>query len=331
MRIFLTGATGYIGTALTRRLVEDGHEVRALVRESSDVEALRALDVATFVGDVTDRYSMREGMSGADWVVHGAAVVDMRSSPEAMERVNVEGSENVASLAHKLGVGRFLSISSVAYFGGSPPDGSPSTEESPIQGPLPSAYSRTKHEGERRIQGWAARGLPVNTVFPSLVYGPPGKQSGANALLRAFLRGRFPVLVGGDRKTSWVYVADVVEGIVRVMDRAGPGRGYLLTGDVATVRAIVHEVCRRGGVEPPGRELSVRKARWMVRLLAPILRLFGRTMPVNREQLDNLARHWAFDDRRARNELGWEPRSLERGLAETVPFLRSSSSGEVVA
>src|SRR4029078_10545469 len=98
MRIFITGATGYIGQALCRRFRAEGHEVRALVRPTSRIEPLRALGVATFVGDIADRVSMREGMSGADWVVHAAAELDPSASDERMTATNVTGSENVASL-----------------------------------------------------------------------------------------------------------------------------------------------------------------------------------------------------------------------------------------
>jgi len=192
MRIFLTGGTGYIGRALARRLAEAGHEVRALVRPTSETEPLKQLGIATFIGDIADRASMREGMSGADWVIHAAAELDLTGPPERMRRANLQGSENVASLAYKLGVGRFLSVSSMAYFGGSPPDGSTAGEDAPVQTPFPSLYSATKHSGELAIQEWAKRGLRVNTVYPSLVYGPPGKKEGANSLLRGFLKGRFP-------------------------------------------------------------------------------------------------------------------------------------------
>lgn len=324
MRIFLTGGTGYLGVALSRRLVEAGHELRALVRETSEVGPLRSLGVSTFVGDVTDRISMREGMSGADWVIHAAAVVDFRESEEKMRAVNVGGSENVASLAYKLGVPRFLSVSSVAYFGGSPPDGSRASEEGPVQLPLPTGYSRTKHEGQRRIETWARQGLALNTVYPSLVYGPPGKMSGVNALLGALLRERFPALIGGDRWTSWVFLDDVIDGMIRILRRAEPGEEYLFAGDVARVREVVDAVCSLGGVDPPGRELSARRARWILRLLGPVLRLLGRRIPVNREQIETLSRHWAFDDRRAREKLEWTPRPLERGLPETVEFLDRS-------
>ena len=92
MRIYLTGGTGYIGRALVRRLVEAGHEVRALVRTTSNVEPLKQLGVATFVGDLQGRASMREGMSGADWVIHAAADLDLTGPPERMRQTNIQGS-----------------------------------------------------------------------------------------------------------------------------------------------------------------------------------------------------------------------------------------------
>ena len=135
---------------------------------SSDSSCSSGIGVATFVGDLGDRYSMREGMSGADWVIHAAAELDLAAADTTMAAANVEGSENVASLARKLGVPRFLSISSMAAWGGSPADGTPATEDSAPQLPLPTRYCATKAAGEARIQQWAQQGLKVNTVFPSL-------------------------------------------------------------------------------------------------------------------------------------------------------------------
>ena len=123
-----------------------------------------------------------------------------------------------------------------------PTDGSPAHEESPPQLPLPTRYCATKAAGEERVQHWAQQGLKVNTVFPSLVYGPPGKKQGANTLLRALMLGRFPALIGPEKKTSWVFLDDLVDGIVRVMDQAPPGRGYLLAGEAWTVRELAQRV-----------------------------------------------------------------------------------------
>ena len=324
MRIYLTGGTGYIGRALARRLVEAGHEVRALVRATSNAQPLQDLGVATFVGDIQDRYSLREGMSGADWVIHAAADLDLAGPPDRMRQTNIQGSENVASLAYKLGVGRFLSVSSMAYFGGSSDDGSLADETARPREPFPTLYSATKHSGELAIQEWAKKGLKVNTVYPSLVYGPPGKKEGANSLLRQLLKGRFPVLVGADRKTSWIFLDDVADAMVRIVHKAEPGRNYLLAGDVTTLRSLVERVCALGGVKPPKLSLPIGAARAAMALAGPFYRMKGRRPPVAPDQLDNLARHWAFDDTRARTELDWTPRTLDEGLPPTVRHLQTT-------
>jgi dihydroflavonol-4-reductase len=257
-------------------------------------------------------------------VIHAAADLDLTGPPERMRQTNIEGSENVASLAYKLGVGRFLSVSSMAYFGGSPDDGSPANEATPAREPFPTLYSATKHSGELAIQEWAKKGLKINTVYPSLVYGPPGKKEGANALLRQLLKGRFPVLVGADRKTSWVFLDDVVDAMMRIVHQSEPGRNYLLAGDVTTLRSLVERVCALGGVKPPKLSLPIGVARGAMALAGPLYRMRGRRPPVAPDQLDNLARHWAFDDTRARTDLGWIPRTLDEGLPPTVRHLQST-------
>jgi dihydroflavonol-4-reductase len=322
MRIFVTGGTGYIGGQICRRLTEERHEVRALVRPTSRYGELEKIGVRCFVGDITDRYSMREGMSGADWVVHAAAELDFTAPRERVYEANVTGSANVASLAWKLGVGRVLAVSSIAAFGGSAPDGSPATEESAPQLPLPSTYSKTKREGERSFEEWIEKGLRVNTVYPSLVYGPPSKRGGANSLLRGLLKGRIPAVVGGDRTTSWVFLDDLVEGTLRVMERADPGERYLLAGERVTIRDVVNRVCRLGGVRAPRLAISPTLARLLMAVAAPFYSLRGRRPPFNRGQLESLGRHWSFDDSAARRRLDWDPRGLDEGLPPTIAYLQ---------
>jgi nucleoside-diphosphate-sugar epimerase len=324
MRIFLTGATGYLGKALCRRLAAEGHELRALVRPGAETGPLDTLGVTFFRGDLTNRAAIREGMSGADWVVHAAADLDLTGPPGRMAAVNIGGSELVASLATKLGVPRFLSVSSVTYFGGSPEDATPGREEQAPLLPFPTEYSRTKHEGERAIRAWAAKGLGVVTVYPSLVYGPPGKKEGANALLRQLWLGRFPALVGADRFASWLFVDDLVDGICRAMARAAPGSAYLLAGEAVTVRELARRVAALGGAPAPRREVSVATARLALRLALPFYRLRGRRPPMPLTQLASLARHWRFDDSKARRELGWVRRGLDAGLPSTIEMLRGT-------
>lgn len=326
MRIFVTGATGYLGRALVPRLKAEGHEVRALVRASSSTDDLARSGATLFTGDITDRYSLREGMSGADWVIHAAAFVEMDDRRGLMTRVNVDGSENVASLAYKLGVGRFLSVSSIASFGGSPDDGSLANEDSPVRTPYPSLYSETKHLGQQRIREWARQGLRVNTVYPSLIYGPPGKKQGANIVVRSILQGRFPVIVGPEGLASWVYIDDVVEAMVRVIARAPVGRDFILAGEVRTIRDVIATICQLGGVRPPKRAISVATARRLAAIVVPLMRIAGKRPPLTPGQLSSLERHWAFDDSRARTELDWHPRGLEDGLPPTIAMLQARSA-----
>jgi dihydroflavonol-4-reductase len=321
MRVFVTGGTGYIGLALCRRLVADGHELAVLVRPTSHTGPLETLGVELFTGDIADRFSMREGMSGADWVVHAAAELDFGASSERIRTANVDGSRNVASLAWKLGVGRVLAISSIARFGGSPGDGSAADEESPLLPPQ-SRYSVTKRAGEEAMREMAAQGLRLNVVYPSLVYGPPGPKGGANLLVRGVLKQRWPMLVGAARRMSWIHLDDLVEAMVRLMARAEPGRDYVLAGDVAKLGEVVDRVAELGGVEPPRRRLSLPVGMALARLMAPFYRMRGRRPPLNRDQLRSLATDWHFDDARARAELDWQPRGLEAGLPATVEYLR---------
>ena len=321
MRFFVTGASGYIGLALCRRLAADGHELAVLVRPTSRTAPLEELGVELHTGDLDDRYSMRAGMSGADWVVHAAAELDFAATDERIHAANVEGSRNVASLAWKLGVGRVLAISSIARFGGSPADGSAADEESPPLAP-PSRYSATKLEGERVMRELAEQGLRLNVVYPSMVYGAPGRRGGANQLLRGVLRRRLPALVGADRRMSWIHLDDLVEAMARLMARAEPGRDYLLAGDAATLGEVVDRTADLGGVEPPRRRLSVPVGMALARLTAPLYRWRGRRPPLVPDQVRSLERHWRFDDARARAELEWRPRGLADGLPPTVEYLR---------
>jgi nucleoside-diphosphate-sugar epimerase len=125
---------------------------------------------------------------------------------------------------------------------------------------------------------------------------------------------------------SWIFLDDVVEGMLAVIDRAPPGRGYLMTGDVSTLRGLVDRVCALGGVRPPRLDLPLPLARAGLTLSRPLYKLRRRRPPFSAAQLNSLERDWAFDDSRARTELDWHPRSLDEGLPPTVEFLRASAA-----
>lgn len=320
MHIFLTGGTGYIGGQLAKRLTADGHDLACLVRESSNperVQALRDLGASIHVGDLAERESLQPAMEGAEWVVHAGAELNRE---QAMDGANVKGSDNIASLAVELGVPRFLSVSSISYWGGSPADGSPGTEESPVQD-FPTAYSASKHDGEDAIRAWCERGLNVVSVFPSLVYGPPGKRNGANFFLHQMVQGNLPVMIAGQRKVSWIYVDDVVDALARILERDLARGRLILAGQGEPLMDTARRVADLGGVRAPRTSVSVPVAKFALRVLAPFFKLTGRRLPVEPVRLDYLSRHWYFSDERARRKLDWGPRGLGEGLPPTVEML----------
>ncbi len=316
MRIFLTGATGYLGGAVARRLLEEGHDLRLSVRDPDGAAPWRALGASLHPGDITDRYSLRPGMSGADAVIHLAGAVDLRLHPREMIAVNDEGAENIASLAYKLGVGRLINLSSIACWGGSPEDGSAATEETPRL-PWPNVYGESKFRGEEKIRAWAERGLRVDTLFPSLIYGPPGKSTGANPLLRRIAGGELRFLPGAGQWSSWIYIVDVVDAILKVLHRESAGERFILAGEARPLRELVDLVCRLAEVRPPRIHLPLsllRPGLWGLRGLEAL----GIRPEWGSAHLSNLFLHWHFDDRKAREALKWTPRSLEEGLRLTL-------------
>lgn len=320
MHIFLTGATGYIGGQLAKRLAGDGHQLACLVREASRperVQALRDLGASIHIGDLAERESLRPAIEGADWVIHAGAELNREG---AMDDANVRGSENIASLAVELGVPRFLSVSSISYWGGSPADGSPGTEESPVQD-FPTAYSASKNAGENTVRAWGDRGLNVVTVFPSLVYGPPGKRNGANFFLGQIARGNLPVMIAGERRVSWIYIDDVVEAMAQIVERDLAQGRYILAGKGEPLMDTARRVADLAGVKAPRRSVSVPTAKVALRVVAPFFKLAGRRLPVEPVRLDYLSRHWYFSDERARRDLDWTPRGLDEGLPPTIEML----------
>ncbi len=248
-----------------------------------EVAAPARRGIETCDGDVTDRVSMREGMAGADWVIHAAADLDFHAAGSACGASTSTAPTTWRRWPTSSAAAVSCLLSSIAAFTGSPADGSAATEETPKGDDFPSLYSATKRAGEEAVRAWAAKGgggLALNVVWPSLVYGPPGKKAGANALLRMLAKGRLPVLVGADRRTSWVHVDDLVDGLVRVIERAEPGRDYLMTGDVATVRSVVERTCELAGTRPPRLALPLWLARLGLAAAAPYYRLRGFKPPL---------------------------------------------------
>jgi nucleoside-diphosphate-sugar epimerase len=314
--VLVTGASGLLGGAVARALVERGEDVRTLQRRPSGVAGAR--DVA---GSVTDPDAVAAAVAGVDAVVHLAARVSLAGPRTEFDAVNIGGTTTLLDAAERAGVTRFVQVSSpsVAH-GGSSLVGVTAQPADPAR--ARGDYARTKAAAELlaldRDRGDG--GLAVVAVRPHLVWGPGDTQLVERVLDRA-RRGRLPLLDQGAALIDTLYVDNAADGIVAALDRAPAvhGRVYVLTnGEPRTVADLMTGICLAGGVRPPAWRVPAGAARAAGALVEAVWRLRPGTdePPMTRFLAEQLSTaHW-FDQRATRADLRWRPAvGLDEGFA----------------
>ena len=319
MTALVTGAAGHLGGNLVRSLLERGRKVRALVFK--DRRTLEGLDVETVQGDVLDRAAMMRACDGAEVVFHLAARISITSGERRLvDAVNIEGTRNVVEArVDTPSVRRLVHASSIHAFCQEPLD-EVIDETRPLadSGACPD-YDRSKARGERVVQEAVARGLDAVIAVPGAVLGPfDYKPSHMGQVLLALYRRRMPALVPGGY--NWVDARDVAEGILAVEQRGRTGEKYLLTGSWASMRELARIVEDVSGRRAP----RVTVPLWMASLAGPFAEAWGKhtgTRPLfTAEAVRVLQGNSRFSHDKASRELGYEPRPIERTVADTVEW-----------
>ncbi|HEX2252210.1 MAG TPA: NAD-dependent epimerase/dehydratase family protein [Thermoanaerobaculia bacterium] len=339
MKVLLTGGTGFLGRSVAGRLLAGGHDLRLLVRASSDVGGLPAAAERVH-GDVTDPGSLTAAMAGCDTVVHAAALVKILAPARQFDRVNVEGLDNVLAASRDAGVERVLYVSSFIALGPTEelPGGAAGEEAEPL-GPHGGAaggggrwindYERTKTEADRRARRAIAEGAPLVVVYPGVVYGP-GAMTEGNILVRHLLdlaHGRLPGLLGSpERRWSYAYVDDVAAGLVAALEGAEPGSRWVLGGDNVELGRFYELVREVGGIEVPKRRIPDAVAKTAGLLAREWARWTGGTPQITPDLVEVYRHDWALDSSAAERALGYRPRPLAEGLQATVAWLREEGA-----
>ena len=298
---------------MAEQLRARGDTVVALVRDPAKAELLKKAGRDVVVGDLADPDALRRGCEGCDAVIHAGAIYEVGvGAPRRVDmyEANVNGTERVLSAALAAHVPKVVHVSSVVVFGDT--KGAVVDETYRRTGGYTSYYDETKTLAHRLAEGFGERGLSIAIAQPGQIYGP-GDHSGIGAILRRAAAGKLPVLTFGDLGLSFVHVADVAGGIVRLLDRGRPGQSYILGGEVARLREAVRIAASLAGKPAPRFEVP-----------PAILRLAARLRPDVAEVVRSAdgVTFWATDAK-ARAELGYAPRSLREGF---VSYLSSSSS-----
>jgi len=310
----VTGASGFLGRHLVRRLADEGRPIRVLERRPSD--AFNGLQVERVSGDVTDPASLAAAAEGVATVFHLAGVVSHLDAHAArLHAVNVEGVQNVLDAAREAGVRRVVHVSSVASVGPAPDADHPVDEDAAFPDFANRyAYPRTKRLGEERARAAADAGQDVVIACPGFVIGAGDVNRISTFTVEQYLRGTLRFTVPGG--LSYVDARDVVAGLLLLEDAGVSGRRYILTSDDGNLThrdffRLVGDVAgkRRLTVPLPPR-LAVPSARVLATLRAPL--------PVKPDELRSSVHHWFCSNDRARAELGFRPRPVREAVEATV-------------
>jgi dihydroflavonol-4-reductase len=319
-RVFITGGTGVIGTALVTRLLERGDQVVALARSDASAATLAARGAEVVRGEAYDEDALAQGMAGCTSAFNVAGVNSLCvEDPRAMERLNVSGAEVAVRAAARAGVARLVHTSSAATIG--EPPGTIGNERTAHRGWYLSTYERTKTEGERAALACARElGQDLVCVNPSSVQGP-GRAGGTARFLLAFMDGRLRVFV--PTNVSLVDIDDCVAGHLLAAEHGVAGERYVLSGMTLPIREALALAGEAAAVRRTPRLLPRPVATGAAAIAERAFKLAGRRPPVCREMVRTLLHGHRYDGSRAERELGLRYTDPRETLRKTVEWARS--------
>jgi dihydroflavonol-4-reductase len=321
MTTLITGATGFLGSAIVRQALERGHVVRLLVRRGAPTANIDGLDVERIEGDLTDPASLARACRGCDALFHAAA--DYRlwvPRPDEIYRANVEGTRNLLLAAAEAGVRQMVYTSSVATLGLSP-DGSPADERTPTGiDHMIGHYKRSKFLAERAVDELIQdKGLPVVVVNPSAPIGPRDiRPTPTGRIIVDFANGRMPAYV--DTGINVVHVDDCARGHLLAMDKGRPGERYILGGENMTLRAVLVALAELSGLPAPNLRLPHSLVMPIAYAAEWWARASGAEPRVTVDGVRMARKLMFFSSAKATRELGYHARPARDALADALAW-----------
>ncbi len=325
----ITGASGFVGGCLARRLVAEGYGVRCLVRAESDTSRLEALGVDLARGDLTAPATLTPAVDGCSLVFHCAALVSDWATVEEIRRVNVAGTRALLEACAASSVSRVVHLSTTDVYGH---PGQPSIDEGQVARRFSNWYAQTKLDGEAEVRRVARQtGLDVVILRPATIYGP-GSREVVGEIARALMGGHMLLVNGGRAIAGLCYVDNVVDAALLAArgEHAG-GQAFNVTDGLGvTWRDFTDGLASGLGCAPARWSLPYRMAQAIGFSLEHGYRILRRTTGVttkpllSRQAVAVLGIDQDFSNRKLRETLGWEPRTdYATGLAETVAWLQA--------
>jgi len=323
-KIFVSGATGFIGSHLAFHLADKGHTVHALFRSSKKAEILKQKNIILFKGDVCDKSSLEAAMESCEEAYHlGAFARLWDKDPTLCQRINVEGTVNVLDTAVKCGIKKIVVTSTAGVLG--PSTSKPIDEKCERTTKFFTPYELSKCEMEKKALGYEEKGLLVVLVNPTRVFGPGilSEANSATKIVKAYIQGKWRIIPGrGHSIGNYAFIDDIVRGHVLAMEKGLPGERYILGGTNLSFLDFFSVISTVSG-----------QTYKMIRIPAPIMictaglvfffsRLFGKPPKIAPQWVKRYLQNWAVSSEKAERELGYKVTPIEEGIAKTIQWLR---------
>ncbi len=325
MKVFVTGGTGFVGAHLVRQLVDLGHEVVCLARDSSRLDNLLGLPVKVVRGDLRQLGALRFALKDCRTVYHCAADYRLWArNPADLYANNLGGTQNILSASYDVGVERVVYTSTVGCLG-LRADGRPSCESTPVAyADLIGAYKRSKFQAEREAEKWAQKGLPVVIVNPSTPIGELDiKPTPTGKIIVDFLRGRMFAFM--ETGLNLVDVRDVAAGHILAAEKGIRGDKYILGNRNMTLKEIFDLLSRLTGIPSPRFRIPITVAAIYARLENFwSIRVRNREPQVPLEAVKMARQKMWFDSSKAVRELGLPQSPIENALERAVHWFKES-------
>jgi dihydroflavonol-4-reductase len=323
-RVLVSGANGFVGSAVCLALLRHGYVVRALARPTSDTASLDGLDIEIVRGDLLDPPTLRRAIEGCEGLFHVAADYRLWApDPNEIRMANVRGTRNILAAARDGRVARVVHTSSVATLGVHE-DGTPADEDTPARyAEMIGEYKRSKYLSEKMARRRARGGQDIVIVNPSAPVGPRDrKPTPTGQMILDAARGKMPAYV--DTGLDVVHVDDVAEGHVLAYERGERGRRYILGGENMSLRAILTTIAELTGRRGPRIRLPQGALLPVAHVAEAWARLSDRAPTLTVAGL-KLSRHkMYFSSRRAEAELGYHARPAREALADAIQWFRDN-------
>lgn len=327
MKVFVSGATGFIGIQLVKRLVEEGHTVHALYRSESKAELIRFPAVTLFKGDILDKPSLELAMEGCEEAYHTAAFAGVWAKDLQMVfSLNVNGAMNVIEVAGHHLVRRVVVTSTAGILG--PSEKEAVNESSPAPSSFFTDYEASKYQLEQKLLGRTETDPEVVVVNPTRVFGPGylSESNGVTRMIKQYVEGNWRLIPGdGNSSGNYVFVEDVVSGHLLAMKKGIPGERYVLGGENISYNQLFNLVRQASGVRKRLFKIPLSIMLATAQMMKFISKITGRPPLIVPNLVRKFNHNWVVSSQKAEDNLGYHPMNAREATLLTIKWIQNSN------